>query len=371
MAPKVLFRGPKAARQEMAAKMAQIPKAAGGFDFPTTPVGTSKWLGSDGKPVTIYYDPATGAAGQAAAMFILANIDALMAFCDATFGLKGQGGNVIIAAVNGQTNGDGGAYHYGCDFASGGTWYEDVSPNTQMVLGLVMAEVCESYMGFAGKGWNCGGSGGEGLSRLLAEIASGGPSGALGGFSTGDSYDGTTDWISKDEGTDQDDNSIGCSILFLYWLLGKSYTIAQIVQAGEPDGTLATTYATLTGEPATAAFTNFKAALAAIGWKTGGNLGDNPWKSPLPSYPGSGTPTPVPPGPTPVPPGPTPVPPGPTPVPPGPAPTGPTEAQVIAAIDRAFARLAASLPAWSRHIFGPLLAEANAWVDEEIQKLWP
>lgn len=557
-------------------------RASGGFDFPTSLVGTSTWTGSDGKPVTIYYDPATGQNGLQAAQFVASFIDQLMAYNDATFGVRGQGGNIIIAAVGGATDGSGGAYHYGCSFSQGGDWYEDVSPDARMVLGLVQAEVSESYMGLQSKGWNCilpdqeiqgriiggskawysgqavevrtlsgaclsvtanhpvltvegfvpagqlqkgqyllhhigedeftperhdeqhapstaeqvfgtlkniagavlstevasaldfhgdgaffqgeietvgsysqlrgdgvsnttqrfmqnnltrsytkhsplssggslhsesqrlrtpthrnvssiglltprvrihatpyqesrfggaanldtgiaefagdssladvvlanellqrhagqiltdeivevrnfhydgpvydfesplgfivannlcisncGGSGGEGLSRVLAEIVSGGPNGSLSPFASGPAWDGT-DWISKDQGTDSDYPSIGCSVLYLWWML-KTYTMAQIVQAGEPDGTLASNYAALTGKPKTQAFSDFQAAVAAAG----GPTSDNPFGTPTPPWQGvPPTPPPVPPTPPPVPPTPPPVPPTPPPVPP-------------------------------------------------------
>jgi hypothetical protein len=286
MTPKVCNRpetsGYKAAFTAHLAK----PKLAGGFDFPTQLVGKSIWVGSDGGGVNILYDPATGAAGLAAANDVLAGIDALMTYCDAVFGVKGKSGNVIVCDVGNATDGTGGAYHYGCSFnadGAGSDWYEDVSPDVRETFGLVMAEVCESYMGLQAKGWNCGGSGGEGLSRFLAEIVSGGPNGSLGAFSSGSAWDGT-DWISRDQGTDQDYPSIGCSILYLWWMTAQGYTVPQLVQAGEPDGTLASNYAALTGKPKTQAFADFKAAVQAVGGP-GGFQGDNPWNAPTPPYP--------------------------------------------------------------------------------------
>ncbi len=296
--PKIIHR--KGKDPEVFVKHIERMAAArpGQFDFPTSLVGNSKWLGSDGKGVGVYYDPATGAAGLKAAQDVLAGIDDLMAFCDTAFGVKGKSGNVIVCAVGGATDGTGGAYHYGCSFnadSPGSDWYEDTSPNPQETFGLVMAEVCESYMGLQSKGWNCGGSGGEALSRVLAEIVSGGPKGALADFASGTSYTGA-DWISKDQGTDGDYPSIGCGVLYLWWMLGK-YTIQQIVLAGEPDGTLASNYAALTGKPSPQAFIDFTAALAVAG----GPTSDNPFGTKIPPYPGTPAPPPVPPVP-PVPP---------------------------------------------------------------------
>lgn len=313
----------------------RVMAARQGFDVPATRLGQSTWLGSDGKPVTVYYDPGVPSA-LAAAQHALAGIDALMAYCDWAFGVKGQGGNVLICNVQG-----GGAYHYGCDFANGGDWYEQAYADARETLGLVMAEVCESYMGFQAKGWNCGGSGGEGLSRYLAEIASGGPGGSLGGFVSGPSWDGT-DWISRDQGTDQNYPSIGCAVLYLWWMTKLGYTPAQITQAGEPDGTLASNYAVLTGKPAGQAFADFKAAVQAVGGP-GGFQGDNPFNAAVPSYPL---------------PGPTPPPPPPPPPPPVP---GCTKAQIKASVNSAFGKLEAQNP---RMRF--LLKEINVLIDQEI-----
>jgi hypothetical protein len=280
--------------------------SAVGFDVPATLLGNSTWTGQDGKPVSIYYDPAdANAKGMAADT--LARIETLMAWCDQLFQIKGGGGNILFSSKVG-----GGAYHYGCGFNSQGQgfsdWYETnegtvpASPSTSpggAYFGLVMAEVSESYMGLQGKGWNCGGSGGEGLSRVLAEIVSGGPDGALSTYMSGPSWDGM-DWISRDQGTDQDYPSIGCSVLYLYWMLFLGFSIDQIIQAGEPDGSLASNYQTLTGRPKSGAFTAFQAACRLVG-APGAIRSDNPFGAPVPVYPPTSPPNPNP-NPQPIPP---------------------------------------------------------------------
>lgn len=277
----------KAARIKAAFAAHEKKHVAGkkGFDYPTQLAGQSKWTGSDGKPVAVYYDPSlSNGASLAAAM--LAAVDDLMSYCDWAFGVQGQGGNIILAALGGATDGSGGAYHYDCSFSTGGDWYIDAASDPQECIGLAMAEISESYMGLQSKGWNCGGSGGEGLSRLLAEIASGGPGGALAAYSSASSWDGS-DWISKDQGTDGDYPSIGCSVLYLYWLLSQGYTVDQICQAGEPDGTLAANYQTLTGKPSSQAFCDFSTAAHALG-SPSSFQNDNPWNAPVPAYPQGG-----------------------------------------------------------------------------------
>src|ERR1700675_967890 len=157
----------------------------GQFDYPTVEQGVSL----DGF-TTVYIDPSLGQPGADLAAALLADAPTLNADCSAWFGIPMQKVNLIIAPLSGGNQGDGGAYHYGCDFAVGGDLYIDAAfANAPMDIGLYIAELTECFMGAAGKGWNCGGSGGEALSRFLAEAESGGANGALAGYSTGPSWD--------------------------------------------------------------------------------------------------------------------------------------------------------------------------------------
>lgn len=312
------------------------------FDNPAAHVGTSAWQGTDGAGVGVWYDPALGSRGRELALDILGRIDALMTYCDAAFATRGKSGNVIIIP------GNSGAYHSGCSFnadGGGSDWYIDdmgvLAPPASgpggLTLGLVMAEVCESYM--SNKGWNCGGSAGEGLSRILAEIVSGGINGAMsGGFSARSSYSGA-DWISKDQGSDQDYDSIGCSMLYIDWMRKLGYSIEAIIQAGEPNGTLASNYAALTGKPPGQAFVDFKAAVAQVNINA-----NNPFGIPDSPYPLGGAPAPpappIPPMPAPLP-LPVPLPPAPPapvpPAPPTPVPPLPPPPAVALTIDASLA----------------------------------
>ena len=266
------------------------------FDVAAKSVGKSRWIGSDGKPIEVWYDPASR-GGKALAEDILQNrIDDMMKWLDDAFGVHGGSGNVIVIP------GNGGAYHYGCDFLSGRDWYEDdmglhgptTDNNGGMVVGLVMAEVSESYMGAQGKSWDCGGSGGEALSRICAEAASGGIAGAMsGGFSARSSWDGA-DWISRDQGSDQHYPSIGCGMLYLDWMRSLGHTLQQIIRAGSPGRTLAGNYHLVAGKPAAAAWPDFKAAVAAVDVTA-----TNPFSIVDTPYPGTTTPPPPPPPPPP------------------------------------------------------------------------
>jgi hypothetical protein len=246
------------------------PTAPHPFDFPTQQVGVTP----DGN-VTVYFDPSLGAPGSELSRQILDRAAQTYADSQAFFNVAEQPIRVIIAAVNGATDGSGGAYHYGCNFGQGADLYCDAAlGKPELTNGLVVAELTESFMGAQNKGWNCGWSNGEALSRLLAELLSGGPSGALAAFASGPAWDqaGRPNWIDATDPTDQNIVSTGCGVVYLYWMMAKGYSAAQITQAGCPDTTLASNYAALTG--ATTAWKDFDAALAQ---RSGAMRTDDPW----------------------------------------------------------------------------------------------
>jgi hypothetical protein len=244
-------------------------RLASGFDYPTQLVGTTP----DGN-VTVYYDPALGQPGADLAQQILDLAPTTYANCQAFFNVPGQPINVILAPLSGANDGSGGAFHYGCNFNPGGDLYEDAAfGNPQRTNGLVVAELTESFMGAQNMGWDCGGSNGEALSRVLAELLSGGPDGALADFATGPTWyqSQQPNYIDATDPTDQNAVSTGCGVVYLYWMISNGYTAAQITQAGCPDGTLASNYLALTGSAT--AWADFSAAVGAL---AGGINSDNP-----------------------------------------------------------------------------------------------
>jgi hypothetical protein len=249
------FLRPGTARRERTS--AQIAAAAGTtYDYPATKVGVS---GS----VTVYYDPALGAAGAQLAKQLLAQVTKSYADMEAFFGIKGGTVEVIVAPLSGSNDGSGGAYHYGCDFTSGSVLYLDATfANTtvdplQLEIGLYVAELSESFMGPQGGGWNCGYSNGEGLSRFCAEVET--TKGTLDGFATGPAWAtaGFPDWVSRTDTTDQSAASTGCAIVYIYWMRSLGYAIPRLVQAA--GATLAVNYQTLTGK--TTAYQDLVAAV--------------------------------------------------------------------------------------------------------------
>ena len=291
---------------------------AGPFDYPVSEVGKT----TDGL-VTVWVDTSLPANAKIVAAALLGEAPNLVKQCEAWFGIPCQPVNLIVAPLSGSNDGTGGAYHYGCDFATGGDLYVDYAAQhdgVTMDAGLFIAELTECFMGTQGKGWNCGGSGGEALSRLCAELVSGGPAGALGAFASAPSWEqaGKPNWIDADQGSDQDYPSIGCGMVYLSWLMSMGYSAAQITQAGEPAGTLASNYTALTGK--TTAWADFMAGVSALGKPI---TNDDPFGGIAANPGGTGNP-PSPP--------PTPTPPSPPPPSPPPPPAGVTKAQAIAAL---------------------------------------
>lgn len=243
------------------------------FDFPAEQIAKTN-------DVTLYYDPQLGPQGADLANQLKGTVEQTYVNCRNYFAIAGQPVNVIIAPVNNETDGSGGAYHHGCSFNPGGDLYIDAAfGNPVMTTGLIVAELTESFMGAQNKGWDCGGSNGEALSRFLAELESGGPTGALAAFATGPAWDnaGRPNWIDATELTDQDAIATGCGVVYLYWMMSQGHSPAKITQAGCPDGSLASNYTALTGRPN--AWRDFSAAVAGL---PGGVTSDNPWGAAAP-----------------------------------------------------------------------------------------
>lgn len=228
------------------------------LDYPSTQVGVAG-------NITVCYDPALGTPGLNLANQLLGSVVAPYQDMENFFGIAGGAVTVLIAPLSGHNDGSGGAYHYGCDFTSGGTLYLDATFAStanalDLEIGLYVAELSESFMGAQNKGWGCGYSNGEGLSRYLAELET--PLGTLNLFETGSDWAsaGFPDWVSTTENTDQDGISTGCSIVYIYWMRSRAFTTNQIVQAG--GATLAANYQTLTGK--TTAYADLRAAVAGM-----------------------------------------------------------------------------------------------------------
>lgn len=230
-----------------------------GMDYPATQVGVAG-------NITVYYDPALGSQGLALAQHMLSVVVGPYQNMKTVFGISGGPVSVVIAPLSGKNDGSGGAYHHGCDLSSGGVLYVDATfANTtanplDLEISLYIAELTEAFMGSQNRGWNCGSSNGEGLSRFCSENASPGvmpdwgitgPSWAAAGF---------PDWVSKTESTDHNYISTGCAVVYIYWMRWLGYSVSQITDAG--GATLAANYQALTGK--TSAYADLLAAVSTL-----------------------------------------------------------------------------------------------------------
>jgi len=244
-------------RQRTADEIAQARPAK--LDYPATKVGAA---GS----ATVLYASSLGDQGAKLASQLLSSVLSPYNNLQTLFGIPGGAVNVIIAPLSGRNDGSGGAYHYGCDFTSGGDLYLDATFASatanplDLEIGLYVAELSESFMGPQNKGWGCGFSNGEALSRFCAEQAT--PAGTLAAFTTGPAWDqaGRPDWVSKTEQTDGDNVSTGCGIVYIYWMLSLGFSASKITQAG--GATLSANYQALTGKAT--AYQDLLAALAGV-----------------------------------------------------------------------------------------------------------
>jgi len=170
------------------------------------------------------------------------------------------------------SGGGGGASHIGCAGTAISVGARAARFDSTFIRHLLMAEVVEVLEAAYGRGWNCGASNGEGLSRVLAtELYSEPPGFQSAATWLDETPTGPTarcprstqgakrqDWINHNDHTDVCYFSIGCSVLFLNWLryeLGYSWT--AIVGAGA--ASLAQTYTNLTSR--TDGWTRFKAVI--------------------------------------------------------------------------------------------------------------
>jgi hypothetical protein len=234
--------------------------------------GTATYVGtSDG--VDVWIDASLGNGVLQDAHYLLSAAADVVAENNAIFAITGGPVSVIIFALDGETNGTGGADHLGCTFTNGNVIEVCASfGNSVRDVALFEAELSECAM----DGSLCGLSNGEALSRWCAALVG---SNSLSDFATAPlwSKDHTPDWVNQTDQTDQDDDSIGCGMAFISWLisLGQEFpTIAQTMVNLGDGGTLAQLYADLTGDPSDNAWTGFMAAVNAL---PGGVTTDDPF----------------------------------------------------------------------------------------------
>jgi hypothetical protein len=211
--------------------------------------GRSHLVGTSASHVAVYVDAALGAEAQQNAKDLLAAADTVVQQNNAFFGIQGGAVEVVLFALDGATDGTGGADHMACNFTTGNAIEVDVAYGAPArVAGLFEAELSECAM----NGNLCGLSTGEALSRWCAAAVS---NNALADFATAPTWaqDGMPNWVDQTNQTDQDADSTGCGMAFLSWVMSQGHSLSVVAQTmvGLGDaGTLAQLYAQLTGDAA-------------------------------------------------------------------------------------------------------------------------
>lgn len=226
--------------------------------------GTSQFVGtSPSGRVTVFVDPSLGAPALQNAQDLVNDADRVGTANDQIFGTAGGPVDVILFALNGATDGTGGADHMGCDYKTGAAIEVCVSfGNSARVSALFEAELSECSMG----GNLCGVSTGEALSRWCTAVIG---NNALADFATAPTWfnDGMPDFVNKTDPTDQSADSTGCGMAFISWLLSQGFSLNQVAQglvALTASGTFAQLYANLTSQSPGSAFPTFQAAVNAL-----------------------------------------------------------------------------------------------------------
>jgi len=234
----------------------------------------------------VYYANSLGATGAALANGVLAKCEADFAKLQGFFGGLTPGGLPFNVHIQPGSNG---ASHAGC---SATDLYCDAFGGTDTVLErmLVMAEADEVMMAAQNKGWNCGYSNGEALSRVLAFEITGE------NFATGSAWlnSARQNFVRQNDPTDQHAASTGCAALFINWMRHQgsfqgfdlNHSLAEITQAG--GSTPEQTFMTLGGFEY--CFESFN-LLLEVNFPSGKSVSinqDNPFPLPLSTIPMSG-----------------------------------------------------------------------------------
>jgi len=231
-----------------------------GGAIPVTPPVISRYtIGGYTANFGVFFENTLGSDGQPLADAILGSCEQDLSQLRSFFGGVSTGRFSVFIDAGSQYW----AYHESC--ASTEIHCVNVAydaPDGELENFLNCAEVDEVLMAVQAKGWDCGASAGEGLSRVLAtELHPAGLNTSLANFSSAHYWlnSARPDWVTQ-TGTDHDRVPIGCATLFINYLRHQlRFSLAQIVQAGGT--TLQQTYEQLTG--CTDAFGPFASLLEA------------------------------------------------------------------------------------------------------------
>ena len=204
----------------------------------------------------VSYVTSLGKTGAALAQAILQNCERDYATLQQVFGGITPHRLPFIVQITPDGTGASHSSCMGTDISVGGKSGSAVD----FIRSLLVAEADEVFMANFGRGWDCGASNGEGLSRVLANDIYKGVEPA--GFISSNSWLNSprANYVEHTYPSDTHYPSIGCSVLFLNWLrfqLNRSWT--DIVSSGGP--TLGTTYRNLFGK--STAWQDFQSIISA------------------------------------------------------------------------------------------------------------
>ena len=226
--------------------------------------GSATYIGSSPVArVSVYVDPSLGPPAVTNATDLVADADRVVRANEIIFGSPGQPVNVIVFALDGRTDGTGGADHNTCDFTNGGDIEVCASfGSSARVSALFEAELSECAMG----GNLCGVNTGEALSRWCAAVVG---NNALADFASAPAWakKGMPDFVTRTDNTDRNEISTGCGMAFLSWLQKLGYPLPRIAPAIVSLGThgvLAQLYGQLTGNSGETAWPTFLSAIKAL-----------------------------------------------------------------------------------------------------------
>lgn len=193
----------------------------------------------------VFFANSLGTVGATLADGVLAKCEQDFAQLQGFFGGLTPGGMPFTVHIQPGSNG---ASHASCSATD--LFCDSFNGNdTVLERMLVMAEADEVMMAAQNKGWNCGFSNGEALSRVLANAITGE------NFATANSWLNSprANFVRQNDQTDQNAVSTGCGALFINYLQSQgsfqrvnlNHSLAQITQAGGP--TLEHTFMNLGG----------------------------------------------------------------------------------------------------------------------------
>jgi hypothetical protein len=221
----------------------------------------------------VSYLTSLGQQGATLAQAILQNCERDFSFLQQSFGGITPQRMPFVVQITGSNTGASHSSCLGTDISVGG----GVDGGVDFVRSLLVAEADEVFMANFGKGWDCGASPGEGLSRVLAnDLYKNVEPPDFISSNVWLNLDPRPNFVDQAAPTDTDYNSIGCSVLFLNWLRFQlDHSWADIVAAS--GATLADTYLGLTGKnTAWADFSDFMEAKFPSGQQYDLNT-DNPF----------------------------------------------------------------------------------------------